>query len=242
MKTLSLFAVCAGAAVLTTVPVSLQWSQNELSPSLDRADARIGRPATPLSVAGVARRADRRAYRRAAVYGGVAGAGAYGLGSYYGGYGNPYYSSYGYPAAYGSYYGNPGYASYASYGSPGYNYARPWGMWGFGGWGNQGYGSYASAWGNPGYGSYASYGYPRYGWGGYRGAMASAPTYYGSPHYSAYAPSSPMGGRYMMEPTGTFQAYWTAPTTPSTTTGTTARATTTGTAARTTTGTAAPAR
>ena len=56
---------------------------------LDSADARIGRPLTPLSVAGVHRRAYRRAHR-SAVYGGAA---AYGVGSYYG---------YGYPASSGS--------------------------------------------------------------------------------------------------------------------------------------------
>src|SRR5262245_58875188 len=60
---------------------------------------------TPLSVAGVHRRAYRRAYR-----GAVYGATAYGVGSYYGAYGYPSYS-------YGSY--NYGYPSY-SYGTYSY--------------------------------------------------------------------------------------------------------------------------
>ena len=76
-----------GAALLTAAPFSLQWSQKAVTLSLDSADARIGRPLTPFSVAGV----HRRAYRRA-----VYGAAAYGVGSYYGASG--YGSSYGYPA------------------------------------------------------------------------------------------------------------------------------------------------
>ena len=119
MKKLSLLGILAGAALLTATPLSLQWSQKTVALSVDSADARIGRPLTPLSVAGVHRRAYRRAYR-SAVYGGVAG---YGLGSY--SYGYPAYSyssGYGYPAyGYGSYsYGYPAY-SYGSYG-PGYGY------------------------------------------------------------------------------------------------------------------------
>jgi hypothetical protein len=65
-----------GAALLTAAPFSLQWPQKAVTLSLDSADARIGRPLTPFSVAGV----HRRAYRRA-----VYGAAAYGVGSYYGG-------------------------------------------------------------------------------------------------------------------------------------------------------------
>jgi len=114
MKKLSILGIIGGAALLTAVPFSVQWSQKNVSLSLDSADARIGRPLTPFSIAG----ARRRAYRRA-VYGGIAG---YGLGSYYG-YGYPAYSyssGYGYPAyGYGSYsYGYPAY----SYGSYGYGY------------------------------------------------------------------------------------------------------------------------
>jgi len=121
MKKLSMLGIIGGAALLTSVPLSLQWSQKNVALSLDSADARIGRPLTATSVAGVHRRAYRRAYRSAA-YGGIAG---YGLGSYYG-YGNPAYSysypaySYGYPAySYGSYgYGYPAYG-YGGYYRPG---------------------------------------------------------------------------------------------------------------------------
>jgi hypothetical protein len=105
-------------------PFSLQWSQKTVTLSLDRADARIGRPFTPMSVAGV----HRRAYRRAA-YGTAAG---YGVGSYYlaSGYPGYSYSSYGYPASgYGSYasgYPGYGYRSLYASGYPGYGYGyRP---------------------------------------------------------------------------------------------------------------------
>ena len=66
MKKLSLIAATLlGAAMLCAVPVSLQQSQDgSLSLSQDSAYARVGRPATPGSVAGVARRTTRRAVRR----------------------------------------------------------------------------------------------------------------------------------------------------------------------------------
>jgi len=125
MKKLSMLGIVAGAALLTATPLSLQWSQTKVALSVDSADARIGRPLTPLSVAGVHRRAYRRAYR-SAVYGGIAG---YGLGSYYGsGYPAYSYSSgYGYPAyGYGSYsYGSYGYG-YPAFGGYG-GYYRPYG-------------------------------------------------------------------------------------------------------------------
>ena len=44
-------------------PFSLQWSQRTVTLSIDSADARIGRPLTALSVAGVQRRSYRRAAR-----------------------------------------------------------------------------------------------------------------------------------------------------------------------------------
>jgi len=96
MKRLRALGIIGGAALLTAVPISPQWSQKTMTLSLDSADARIGRPLTPLSVAGVHRRAYRRAYR-GAVYGAAA---AYGVGSYYGAYGYPSsYGSYGYPSS-----------------------------------------------------------------------------------------------------------------------------------------------
>jgi hypothetical protein len=50
---------------LSVSPVSLNWSSNQgVSVSQDKAYAVIGRPGTPGSVAGVARRQTRRAIRR----------------------------------------------------------------------------------------------------------------------------------------------------------------------------------
>jgi hypothetical protein len=101
MKKGTILGTIVGAALLATAPFSLQWSQKAVTLSLDSADARVGRPLTPVSVAGV----HRRAYRRA----------AYGTAAAYGGY-----------AAYGSGYYNtvsPGYAYGAVY-RPGYPAAR----------------------------------------------------------------------------------------------------------------------
>ena len=132
MKKGTILGTIVGAALLAAAPFSLQWSQKSVALSLDSADARIGRPLTPLSVAGV----HRRAYRRA-----VYGAAAYGVGSYYGAYGYPgySYSSYRYPAyGYGSYssgYPGYGYGSYA-FGYPGYGYRSLYASagYGYGGW------------------------------------------------------------------------------------------------------------
>ena len=55
------------SAILCAVPGSLRVSQEAVvSVALDTADARVGRPATPGSVAGVARRTTRRAVRHCA--------------------------------------------------------------------------------------------------------------------------------------------------------------------------------
>ena len=109
MKKGTILGTIVGAALLTAAPFSLQWSQKAVTLSLDSADARLGQPLTPMSVAGV----HRRAYRRA-----VYGAAAYGVGSYYGASGiRATYSSYGYGS-----YGYPAYA-YRSYGYPAYGYA-----------------------------------------------------------------------------------------------------------------------
>jgi hypothetical protein len=65
MKKLSVLAIIVGGALLAAAPFSFQWSpEKNVVLSLDRADARVGRPATATSVAGVHRRAYRRAYRR----------------------------------------------------------------------------------------------------------------------------------------------------------------------------------
>jgi hypothetical protein len=68
MKKLSIVGILVGAAFLTAAPFSLQWSQKNVVLSLDRADARVGRPLTATSVAGVHRRAHRRAYRHGHYY------------------------------------------------------------------------------------------------------------------------------------------------------------------------------
>ena len=67
MKKISVIgATLLAAAVLCVAPISLHQS---LSLSMDKAQARIGRPLTPGSVAGVHRRHVRRTYRRG-YYGG----------------------------------------------------------------------------------------------------------------------------------------------------------------------------
>jgi hypothetical protein len=76
---------------------------------LSEAEARIGRPLTPLSVAGVARRTTRRAVAAGAIGYGAYAAGGYGYSDYYG---TPGYTNYGYSG----YYAPPGYSGYASTG------------------------------------------------------------------------------------------------------------------------------
>ena len=93
MKKGIILGTIVGAALLAAAPFSLQWSQKTVALSLDSAEARIGRPLTPMSVAGV----HRRAYRR----------GAYGTAAY----GTSYYATV-----------NPAY-SYGGYHRPGYRAA-----------------------------------------------------------------------------------------------------------------------
>src|SRR5436190_12709972 len=65
MKKLGMLGIIGGAAILTAVPLSLQLSQKNVALSLASAEAQE-RPLTATSVAGVSRRAYRRAYRSAA--------------------------------------------------------------------------------------------------------------------------------------------------------------------------------
>jgi hypothetical protein len=139
MKKLTVLGIIGGAVLLTAAPLSLTWSQKNVALTVDTADARAGRPLTSVSVAGVHRRAYRRA-ARGAIYAGAAAAVAYGLGAYYGGYGYPGYS-YAAPSApyYGTGYGYaPSYGGYGSYyggyGYPGYSTApyNPGPSFGFG--------------------------------------------------------------------------------------------------------------
>jgi hypothetical protein len=63
----------AVAVVALGVSGSLDWSADEgLSLSLGSAEARVGRPLTPVSVAGVARRTTRRAVVGGAAVGAAA--------------------------------------------------------------------------------------------------------------------------------------------------------------------------
>jgi hypothetical protein len=78
MKKISVIAATlVGAAVLCAAPISLH---NGLSLSVDKAQARIGHPLTPGSIAGVHRRHERRAYRRGYYGNAYYGHGYYGHG------------------------------------------------------------------------------------------------------------------------------------------------------------------
>jgi hypothetical protein len=67
----------AASAFTCAALLSFGWSeQGGISLSIESAQARVGRPLTPVSVAGVARRQNRRA-----VYGGGYGAGVVGAGA-----------------------------------------------------------------------------------------------------------------------------------------------------------------
>ena len=87
--------------------LSIDWTEQKgVSLSVESAQARVGRPLTPVSVAGVARRQGRRAAVGAAAVGaGVAGAAVVGAGiataGYYGA-AAPYYGSGGPYAYYGA--------------------------------------------------------------------------------------------------------------------------------------------
>jgi hypothetical protein len=97
MKKLTLLGVILSAALLAAAPVSLHWSPAKtLSLSLDKAEARVGRPLTPGSVAGVNRRVHRRAYYGTAV--GAAAVGAAAVGAYH--YSRPACGYYPYPPCY----------------------------------------------------------------------------------------------------------------------------------------------
>ena len=71
MKKISVIgATLVAAAVLCAAPISLHQSQDKgLTLSVDKARARIGRPLTPGSIAGVHRRQERRGYYGQGYYG-----------------------------------------------------------------------------------------------------------------------------------------------------------------------------
>jgi hypothetical protein len=117
-KLVTVGATALFACILCATPLSLRFSpEGNVSLSEDTASAVIGRPLTPFSVAGVNRRAHRRAYRRD-YYG-------YGSGAYY----SPYRYSYGTYQPY-SYYGS-GYGAYRPWSGYGYAY-QPWSGYSYG--------------------------------------------------------------------------------------------------------------
>lgn len=139
MNKVRALGLCVASAIFCSAPLSPQLSPTEmLHVSVDMADARIGRPLTPFSVAGVHRRIYRRAYYGAGAYsygryghwgfayghygfssyGGGYDYGDYGSSAYDSGYNNYGYADYGYSAGYGSY-------GYASYGYPAYSVGIP---------------------------------------------------------------------------------------------------------------------
>jgi len=97
MNKSQLGASIGAALIWAVVPASIQWpASNGTLLSLSAAEARIGRPLTPGSVAGVNRRMNRRA--AGAVAAGAVAAGTVAAGAYYG--------------ASAAYYGDYGYAGY----------------------------------------------------------------------------------------------------------------------------------
>ena len=81
-KKAKLLGLIMTAALFTGIPLSAHYSPTKVaSISFDHAEARVGRPLTPMSVAGVNRRVHRRAY-----YGAAAGAAAVGTAAAYGAY------------------------------------------------------------------------------------------------------------------------------------------------------------
>ena len=97
-RNFKLLALVAASALFAVAPFAPRYSpENVLSLSVDRAEARVGRPLTPMSVAGVNRRVHRRAY-----YGAAAGAAAVGVGAAaaYGAYQYPRCGYYPYPPCY----------------------------------------------------------------------------------------------------------------------------------------------
>ncbi len=92
-----MFVAAAGAACLF---INDKLPLTQQSSLITQTDAKVGRPGTATSVAGVARRQTRRTVRRGAAIGGAAVGAAVGAGAYYGnsayygnepgGYGGPY--------------------------------------------------------------------------------------------------------------------------------------------------------
>src|SRR5262245_18976406 len=115
-KVITAGATALFACILCATPLSRRVSpEGTVALSADSASARIGRPLTATSVAGVNRRVHRRAYRRD-YYG-------------YGAYASPYRYGYGTYQPY-SYYGS-GYGAYQPWSGYGYAY-QPWSGYSYG--------------------------------------------------------------------------------------------------------------
>ena len=105
-KVLIVGATAVLACILCATPLSLRLSpEGNVALSVDSASARVGRPLTATSVAGVNRRVHRRAYRR-----GTYGNYGYGYGTYQPSYGYGYAYQ---PSTRDGYYQQP----YSSYGA-----------------------------------------------------------------------------------------------------------------------------
>jgi hypothetical protein len=97
-------SVLAASVFACTALLSFGWSEQDgIALSVESAQARVGRPLTPVSVAGVARRQTRRAVYGAGIAGAAAigTAGAVAAAPYYRGagyYSGGPYAAYGYPA------------------------------------------------------------------------------------------------------------------------------------------------
>ena len=121
-KMVAVGATAVFACILCATPLSLRLSpEGNVALSTDSASARIGRPLTATSVAGVNRRVHRRAYRR-----GYYGNYGYGYGAYQPSYG------YGYGTSQPSY--RYGYAyqpstRYGYYQQPYYGYGTRYRQW-----------------------------------------------------------------------------------------------------------------
>src|ERR1700756_461442 len=123
--------VIAASTFACAALLSFGWSeQRGISLSVESAQARVGRPLTPMSVAGVARRHNRRAvYGAGLASAAVVGtAGAVAAAPYYGGAGHyaggPYYGGTGYYSGGPYYQRSPNYTGgpYAAYRYPAQDY------------------------------------------------------------------------------------------------------------------------
>jgi hypothetical protein len=158
------FGLAATAGVVGLFAGGGNWSSSQNASLISQAEARIGRPLTPGSVAGVNRRVDRRTARRA--YYGTGGYYGYGTGAaigtaaalgaagtywgsqyYNSNYNNPYYANayYGNPYYGSSYYGNwnSGWYPGRFFGAPPPNYGGYTGQY-YGTYPGQYYGTYAA--------------------------------------------------------------------------------------------------